>query len=135
MSCLFCMIVAREIPSIKVDEDEFTLAFMDISPATPGHLLVIPKQHVANVLEVDPTDLGAVMATTQRMAQRVTDNLGAEGVTILNSCGSVAWQTVFHLHFHVIPRYTDGRDEMQLPWIPAPGDMHAISAIATKLIG
>ena len=133
MSCLFCMIVAGEIPSMKVDEDEFTMAFMDISPATPGHLLVIPKQHAANVLEVDPTDLGAVMATTQRMAQRVIDRLGAEGVNIINSCGSVAWQTVFHLHFHVIPRYSDARDAMKLPWTPAPGDTAAIAALATQL--
>jgi histidine triad (HIT) family protein len=133
MSCLFCMIISGEIPSMKVDEDEFTLAFMDINPATPGHLLVIPKQHVANVLEVDPTDLGAVMATTQRMAQRVTDRLGATGVNILNSCGESAWQTVFHLHFHVIPRYSDDRDTMKLPWTPTPGDMAAISAIAAQL--
>jgi histidine triad (HIT) family protein len=133
MSCLFCKIVAGEIPATKVNEDEFTLAFMDINPATPGHLLVIPKQHVANVLDVDPTDLGAVMAMTQTMAQRVTDRLGAEGVTILNSCGEVAWQTVFHLHFHVIPRYSDDRDDMKLPWRPAPGDMAEIAKIAAQL--
>jgi histidine triad (HIT) family protein len=135
VDCLFCKIVAGEIPSMQVDEDELTLAFMDINPATPGHLLVIPKRHSANILDADPADLTAVTLTAQRMAHRVIETLGAAGVNIINSCGTVAWQTVFHLHFHVIPRYADdpARDSLRLPWEPAPGDLDTISAVATTL--
>ncbi|HEY2793473.1 MAG TPA: HIT family protein [Micromonosporaceae bacterium] len=131
--CIFCKIVAGEIPSTKIDEDAATYTFLDINPATPGHLLVIPKRHSAMVLETDPEDLTAVVLTAQRMARLVTERLGAEGVNILNSCGSAAWQTVPHLHFHVIPRYTDDRDGMRLPWTPSPADPAELSAVAERL--
>ena len=129
--CIFCKIVAGELPSQKVDEDERTVAFMDISPATRGHLLVVPREHVRNLLEAQPEDLQATMAAAQRMARRVSERLGAAGVNLLNSCGSAAWQTVFHFHVHVIPRYED--DPMLLPWTPAPGDMEAIARLAEEL--
>ncbi len=135
MDCLFCKIIAGEIPSIQVDEDERTLSFMDISPATPGHLLVIPKQHSDNILEADPADLTAVALTAQRMAHRVIETLGAAGVNVQNACGTAAGQTVFHVHFHVIPRYADDpeRDNLRLPWDPKPGDMDAITATTALL--
>ena len=129
--CLFCKIVAGELPGQIVDEDALTVAFMDINPATRGHLLVVPRNHSRNVLEADPEDLAATVRTAQRLAQRVTDRLGADGVNLINSCGSVAWQTVFHLHVHVIPRYAD--DPLKLPWIPAPGDPDEIAAAAQQL--
>ncbi|HEY1486212.1 MAG TPA: HIT family protein [Micromonosporaceae bacterium] len=132
-ACIFCKIVAGEIPATVVNEDAATLAFMDINPATPGHLLVIPKKHSAMILETEPDDLVAVTLAAQRMAGRVTERLGAEGVNILNSCGSVAWQTVPHLHFHVIPRYSDDRDGMTLPWTPSPADPAEIAAVAARL--
>jgi histidine triad (HIT) family protein len=129
--CIFCKIVAREIPAQIVDEDEQTLAFMDISPATRGHLLVIPKKHATDLWEIEPEQLKAVAAAAQRMALRVRDRLGADGVNLINSCGSAAWQTVFHFHIHVIPRYAG--DPLKLPWVPTPGDMDAIAAAATEL--
>ena len=130
-NCLFCKIVAGEIPSTRVYEDERTVAFMDINPGTTGHLLVIPREHANDLLEIDPEDLAACAKTAKLMAERVTDRLGADGVNLLNSCGSKAWQTVFHFHLHVIPRY-DG-DPLRLPWQPTPGDRDAISAAAQKL--
>jgi histidine triad (HIT) family protein len=129
--CLFCKIVAGEIPGTKVDSDERTVAFMDINPATRGHLLVVPRDHARNLLEIGEDDLDAVMRTAQRMARRVTERLGADGVNLLNSCGSAGWQTVFHFHVHVIPRYED--DPLRLPWVPGPGDEAEIAAAAEAL--
>jgi histidine triad (HIT) family protein len=129
--CLFCKIVAGEIPSTRVHEDERTIAFMDINPGTRGHLLVIPREHARDVLEIDPEDLAACARTAQIMAGRVKERLQADGVNLLNSCGQKAWQTVFHFHLHVIPRY-DG-DPLRLPWQPAPGDREEIAETARAL--
>lgn len=129
--CIFCQIVAGELPAYKLDEDEHTIAFMDINPATRGHALVIPRRHARNLLEIGPEDLSATALAAQRLAQRVSDRLGAEGVNLLNACGAVAWQTVFHFHIHVIPRYSD--DPLQLPWKPTPGDMDEIARTAQEL--
>jgi histidine triad (HIT) family protein len=131
--CLFCKIVAGEIPSTRVDEDERTVAFMDINPATRGHLLVVPRTHSTDLLEVGAEDLAACARMAQRMAARVRDRLGADGVNLLNSCGRAAWQTVFHFHVHVIPRYAG--DPLRLPWVPAPGDRAEIAAAAEALTG
>ncbi len=129
--CLFCKIVAGDVPATLVHEDERTVAFMDINPATRGHLLVVPREHAENVLEIDPEDLEAVARTGQAMARRVRDKLGADGVNLLNSTGSVAWQTVFHFHLHVIPRYEN--DPLRLPWQPQPGNQDEIAAAAKEL--
>ena len=130
---LFCKIVAGEVPSTRVFEDERTVAFMDINPATRGHLLVVPREHAADVHAIDPEDLKAVVFTAKGLAQRVRDKLGADGVNLLNSTGSVAWQTVFHFHLHVIPRYDS--DPLRLPWQPTPGDRDEIAAAAKELGG
>ncbi len=129
--CLFCKIVAGEIPSERVDEDERTVAFMDINPATRGHALVIPRRHAANLLEIDAEDLAATVAAAQRLARTASERLGADGVNLLNSCGPAAWQTVFHFHVHVIPRYEG--DPLRLPWTPSPGDPDEIAAAAQQL--
>lgn len=129
--CIFCKIIAREIPGQIVAEDEHTIAFMDINPATRGHALVIPRRHSRDLLEIDETDLAATIAGAKQIAARVKERLGADGVSLLNSCGAAAWQTVFHFHIHVIPRYTD--DPLRLPWTPAPGDIHEIAAVADQL--
>ena len=130
-NCLFCKIVAGELPGQIVAEDELTVAFMDINPATRGHALVVPRNHTPNVLEAGPEDLAATIKAAQLLARRVTERLGADGVNLLNSCGLAAWQTVFHLHVHVIPRYAD--DPLKLPWLPAPGDPDEIAAAAQQL--
>jgi len=130
-NCLFCKIVAGEIPSERVDEDARTVAFMDINPATRGHALVVPREHSANLLEIPTEDLTATILGAQRLAQRATEELGADGVSLINSCGRAAWQTVFHFHIHVIPRYEG--DPLRLPWTPAPGDPVEIAAAADAL--
>ncbi|HTD09093.1 MAG TPA: HIT family protein [Solirubrobacteraceae bacterium] len=129
--CIFCKIVAGELPAWIIDEDERTIAFMDIAPATRGHALVIPRAHSADLLSIDPEDLSAVARTAQRLAKRVKGQLGAGGVNLLNACGRVAWQTVFHFHVHVIPRYED--DPLKLPWVPVAGDQDQIQAAAQEL--
>lgn len=129
--CVFCKIVAGEIPAFVVDQDEQTLTFMDIAPATRGHALAIPKRHATDLWEIQPDQLAAVAAAAQRQALRARDRLGAAGVNLLNSCGQRAWQTVFHFHIHVIPRYEG--DPLRLPWTPRPGDMDEIAAAARQL--
>jgi histidine triad (HIT) family protein len=129
--CIFCKIVAAELPATVVAEDERTLSFMDISPATSGHALVIPRAHSKDLLEIDPEDLGAVILAAQALARKAKERLGADGVNLINSCGADAWQTVFHFHVHVIPRYAD--DPLRLPWTPAPGDAGEIEATANQL--
>jgi histidine triad (HIT) family protein len=129
--CLFCKIVAGEIPATVIAEDERTIAFMDINPATRGHALVIPRAHARDLHDIDTDDLRAVAATAQTVAARAIERLGAAGVNLLNSNGAAAWQTVFHFHMHVIPRY-DG-DPLRLPWVPASGDMADIAAAGEQL--
>jgi histidine triad (HIT) family protein len=131
--CLFCKIAAGEIPATRVREDERTIAIMDINPATRGHLLVIPREHAADLLEVGAEDLTACVIAAQELAGRVKERLGADGVNLLNSCGREAWQTVFHFHLHVIPRYVG--DPLRLPWLPQPGDRDEIAAAAAALAG
>ena len=129
--CLFCKIVAGELPSTIIDEDERVIAFMDINPATRGHALVVPRNHARDLLEIGQVDLAATVLGAQRLARRASERLGADGVNLINSCGAPAWQTVFHFHVHVIPRYAD--DPLRLPWVPAPGDGDEIAAAAELL--
>jgi histidine triad (HIT) family protein len=129
--CVFCKIVAGELPATVVGEDERTLSFMDINPATRGHALVVPREHVADLLEIGQEDLAAIGVAAKRLAARAKEALGADGVNLLNSCGAAAWQTVFHFHVHVIPRYRD--DPLRLPWVPGPGDADEIAAAGAAL--
>jgi histidine triad (HIT) family protein len=129
--CLFCRIISGEVPSTRIDEDEDTVAFMDINPATRGHVLVVPRNHSTDLTEISEADLAAVAAMGKRIALRQKDRLAADGVNLLNSCGQTAWQTVFHFHLHVIPRYAG--DPLRLPWTPEPGDRDEIAAAADDL--
>jgi histidine triad (HIT) family protein len=129
--CLFCKIVAGELPATVVREDERTVAFMDINPATRGHVIVVPREHSKDLLEIADDDLAACAAAARDLAALVSDRLEADGVNLLNSCGRAAWQTVFHFHVHVIPRYD--ADPLRLPWTPGPGDRDEIAAAAAEL--
>jgi histidine triad (HIT) family protein len=131
--CLFCGIVAGSIPSETIDSDERTVAFMDINPATAGHALVVPREHSADLLEIGDEDLTAVNLAAQRLARRMKDVLGADGINLINACGAAAWQTVFHFHIHVVPRYED--DPLKLPWVPEEGDQDEIARVADRLRG
>jgi histidine triad (HIT) family protein len=131
--CLFCKIVAGEVPATVIASDERTVAFMDINPATRGHALVVPRVHTRDLREVGEEDLAACAAMAQSVARLAFDRLGADGVNVLNSCGAAAWQTVFHFHIHVIPRYEG--DPLRLPWTPGPGDPDEVAAAARDLSG
>ena len=118
--CVFCSIVEGSLPSVRVYENDDTIAIMDINPATRGHVLVIPRRHADDVHDLDPHDLIRCASVAKELAGRARRGLGADGVTIMQSNGAAAWQTVFHYHVHVIPRY-DG-DPLVLPWQPQPAD-------------
>ena len=130
-NCIFCKILASDLPAAIVAEDERTISFLDIAPATRGHALVIPRTHTSDLLSVDDADLYAVASASRRLAGRLKERLGADGVNLLNSCGAAAFQTVFHFHMHVIPRYEG--DPLRLPWTPTPGDPEEIATVAREL--
>ena len=113
MSCIFCKIIDHEIPSSVIYEDESVIAFLDVSQVTRGHTLVVPKKHVANILECDPDTLSHLIQVTQMLAKRIMERTNAKGINILNNTHEAAGQTVMHLHFHIIPRY-DENDAIQI---------------------
>jgi histidine triad (HIT) family protein len=131
--CIFCGIVAGDVPGQIVDSDEHTVAFMDINPATRGHSLVVPRQHSIDLMDVSDEDLERTMLAARRLARRIDEVLEPDGINLLNSCRPAAWQTVFHYHIHVIPRYED--DPLKLPWVPGPGDEKEIAELAEQLRG
>ena len=104
---------------------------MDINPATRGHALVIPRRHAADLLDIDADELCHCAVAAQRVARRMEAALEPDGFNLLNATRAAAWQTVFHFHLHVIPRYED--DPLKLPWIPRGADMDEISAIAATI--
>jgi histidine triad (HIT) family protein len=129
--CLFCGIVAGGVPAQIVDSDEHTVAFMDINPATRGHALVVPRDHSADLTEISDQDLERTMVAARRLAERMRTALEPDGFNVLNSCGAAAWQTIFHFHLHVVPRYED--DPLKLPWVPAQGDADQIAGVADRI--
>ena len=131
--CIFCGIVAGEVPAEKVAEDENTIAFMDLNPWTRGHALVIPRRHTRNLYEIDDEELKHTAVAARRLARRMRDRLGADGVNVLNAAEPAAWQTVFHFHLHVIPRYRD--DPLELPTQPGEASQDELSAVAEELRG
>ena len=104
--CIFCKIIKGDIPCMKIYEDEHTIAFMDIAKDVDGHMLVIPKKHVTDIFDADEQTLHHVMDTVKKVADHCVADCGYEGVNILNANSPCAGQTVFHLHFHLIPRKT-----------------------------
>lgn len=105
--CIFCDIIAGKIPSSKVYEDDDVLAILDVSQVTYGHTLVMPKKHCANILEADEDTIVKCSKVISRLSKQIVKNTGAVGCNVLNNCGEVAGQTVPHLHFHIIPRYSE----------------------------
>jgi histidine triad (HIT) family protein len=131
--CLFCSILAGDVPAQMVDEDEHTVAFLDINPWTRGHALVIPRDHSRNLYEIDEQDLGHTVSAAKRLALRMKERLDCDGVNLLNSCEPAAWQTIFHFHVHVIPRYDD--DPLSLPTRPQQADQDELAGVAGQLRG
>ncbi|MDM0090950.1 MULTISPECIES: HIT family protein [unclassified Variovorax] len=112
--CIFCRLVAGEIPAARVYEDALTVAFMDIGQVNPGHVLVATKRHAANLFELTPAEAAAVMQTAQKVAGAVRDAFDPPGLTLLQANGPEGGQTVFHFHLHVVPRHAD--DGVGLGW-------------------
>lgn len=112
--CVFCRIVAKQIPASVVFEDDATLAFMDLGQVNPGHVLVACKAHADNIYGLDDAQAAAVFRTAARVARAIRDAFTPPGLSIYQANGKPAGQTVFHFHLHVLPRHD--ADGMQLAW-------------------
>ena len=130
-NCIFCKIVAGTIPSFKLYEDSLTFAFLDINPGNPGHTLIIPKAHAANLYASDDRDLAAVMATVRKVAIAVEKTVKPDGLNLLQANGPGAAQSVFHFHMHILPRRNG--DELKMNWGLKPGDKAELAALAEKI--
>ena len=122
--CIFCKIIAGEIPSNTIYEDDVVKVIMDISPATKGHALVLPKDHFDNIYDIDSEVLGKVVSVAQKVIKHATNVLGCDGYNLLQNNGVVAGQTVFHFHMHLIPRYENMDNDALLKFVPqnVPGE-------------
>jgi histidine triad (HIT) family protein len=129
--CIFCKIAAGEAPAQIVYEDELTVAFMDLNPWTRGHALVIPRRHSRNLYDIEDQDLARTVQSAKRVALRARDALDCDGVNLINSSERAAWQSVFHFHVHVIPRYEN--DPLRLPGRPIDVGEGELAAVAKQL--
>lgn len=130
-SCVFCRIVAGTAPSHRVYEDEDAVAFMDVFPATEGHTLVIPRAHIENLWSIDVDQAGAVMRAAVRVGRLLREALSPDGLNILHATGAAAFQTVFHYHLHLIPRYRG--DGVRLPWARVPASQSELASTAARI--
>ncbi len=131
MDCIFCKIVAGEIPCFKLYESNDTLAFMDINPANEGHALVIPKEHSADIHAVSDAAISSTVITAKKVAAGIEKTLTPDGMNLLQCNGPAAAQSVMHFHMHVLPRRQG--DELKLNWGIEPGDMDAIGQLAERI--
>lgn len=129
--CIFCKIVSADIPAKKIYEDDQYVAFLDIFPANRGHSLVIPKDHYLDIHEMPAEVYGGLAATAKKVADLLQEKLGSEGTTIFQMNKEAGWQTVFHVHMHVIPRWIG--DGLHKPWDIAPADNGELEALHTLL--
>ncbi|MEK7879875.1 MAG: HIT family protein [candidate division NC10 bacterium] len=132
MDCVFCKIRDGQIPSVKLYEDQRTLAFMDINPLNPGHCLVVTKAHAATIFEADPADLHAAITAAKKVAAAVRSAMQADGLNVLQANGAAAFQSVPHFHLHVIPRWTN--DGKGLDWESVQGDMAEIRKNSERIL-
>ena len=129
--CLFCKLVAGEIPSARVYEDALTLAFMDIGQVNPGHVLVATKRHATTLLDITPQEAAAVMQTAQRVASAIREVFDPPGMTLLQANGREGDQTVFHFHMHVVPRHA--QDGITFTWPRKNPDATVLKDYADRL--
>lgn len=127
--CVFCAIAAGEIPSFKIYEDDFVLAFLDINPFSEGHTLVIPKEHYKGLLDVPSDVLAVLLERVQKVSSHIAKALACDGFNILQNNGAAAGQTVNHIHFHIVPRM----EGSVLSFESGKGDMEKLSALASRL--
>ena len=129
--CVFCQILAGNMPGEVVYEDEHAVAFMDIFPWTRGHAVVVPRRHSKNLYEIGEDDLARTLNAAKRLAEQMRDRLACDGVNLLNSCEPAAWQTIFHFHVHVIPRYEG--DPLQLPTRPERVEPEELAKVGSEI--
>lgn len=134
MNCIFCKIINGEIPCYKVYEDEKVLAFLDISQASKGHTLIVPKIHYANMLECDEETVAYMYKIANKLGNQIVNSLGAKGMNILTNINEVAGQTVKHFHIHLLPRYND-EDGVKIDFIssnPSKEDLESVLNLIIK---
>lgn len=131
--CIFCKLANGDIPTNTIYENDEFRVIMDASPATRGHALVLPKDHYADIYEIDPAVLGRAIQIGQKVVQHATKVLGCEGYNLVQNNGEVAGQTVFHFHLHLIPRYADMDNSEMLKWTPADLSADEIKALTETL--
>jgi histidine triad (HIT) family protein len=132
MDCIFCKIIDGEVPAVKVLDKDQVIAFMDINPASRGHMLIVPKKHVENIFEISEDDLSAVMNAVKRCAQAVRQALKAEGITVLQLNGKASDQIIPHLHVHIMPRWQNDRLSVS-QWEMKEGDIDELQEIAREV--
>lgn len=130
-NCIFCKIMAGEIPSRKLYEDDDFKVILDVGPASKGHALIVPKAHYADIYELPAELAGEAMKLAKRMATHMTTVLGCDGFNVMQNNGEVAGQTVFHYHLHLIPRYKG--EEPMITWTPHSYSDEEMDALAEKL--
>ena len=130
-NCIFCKLAGGEIPTATLYEDEDFRVILDANPAAKGHALIIPKEHYANLYELDDELAGKVLVLAKKMITKLTDILGCDGYNIVQNNGEAAGQTVFHFHIHLIPRRED--DGINVTWTPGEPTDEQIAAVQAKL--
>ena len=131
--CIFCKIIADEIPSQTIYEDENFKVILDVSPATKGHALILPKQHFANLYELPEEKAADAMRLAKKMMAVMTDKLVCDGFNLVQNNGEVAGQTVFHFHMHLIPRYkNDGEILKYIAGNPSQEELGEIKRVITE---
>ena len=135
-NCVFCRLVAKEIPAAVLYEDELTIAFMDAGQVNPGHVLVAAKRHAENIYELDDAQAGALLKTAARVARAIRDAFKPQGLSVYQANGKAAWQTVFHYHMHLVPRHEG--DGMALAWPaknPSREKLSEYAAVIRRALG
>ena len=115
-NCIFCKRASGEIPTNSIYEDDMFRVILDAAPASKGHALIIPKEHYANIYEIDTEAAGEAMKLAKKMAAHMTEKLKCDGFNLLQNNGEIAGQTVFHFHLHLVPRYKDMKNDDILRW-------------------
>ena len=129
--CIFCKIAKGEIPSATVYEDDDFRVIMDISPASEGHMIILPKEHAANVYELSDETASKIYVLAKKLATALKDELDCDGINILQNNGEAAGQTVFHLHMHIIPRYYS--DDISIRWNQGKSDTDSLAELAKSI--
>lgn len=132
-NCIFCKIANGEIPSKTIYEDDTFRVILDLGPATRGHALILPKEHYANLYELPEDTAGAAMKLAKKMAERMRDALGCQGLNLVQNNGDLAGQTVFHFHMHIIPRYS--ADGQKIGWKPGAVTQEELEEIKNLIVG